>query len=160
MQRPLPRVAVIVDTSGSVGEAALQRAWTEVHGCLRTLGVRRDLLTVFAADVDVHRLTGPPRRQMSLLGGGGTNMAVAIETALQSLARPDLVVVITDGFTPWPARKPSRPVIVALLASTLKAPATPSWARTVEIDEAEPEPRDGPIKKHRAPASRRRTHAA
>ena len=160
MQRPLPRVAVIVDTSGSVGEVALQRAWSEVHGCLRTLGVRRDLLTVFAADVDVRRLTGPPRRQMALLGGGGTNMALAIETALQSLARPDLVVVITDGLTPWPVRKPSRPVIVALLPSTMKRPATPSWARTVEIDEAETDPGDGQLPRQRVSTSRRRTHAA
>ncbi len=135
MQRPVPRVAIIVDTSGSVGEAALQRAWSEVHGCLRTLGVRRDLLTVFAADVDVRRLKGPPRRQMQLMGGGGTNMATAIDTALQSPARPDLVVVITDGFTPWPARKPSRPVIIALLPSGMTRPVTPGWAKTVNIDE-------------------------
>jgi len=160
MQRPLPRVAVIVDTSGSVSEAALQRAWSEVHGCLRTLGVRRDLLTVFAADVAARRLAGPPRRQMALLGGGGTNMATAIETALQSPARPDLVVVITDGLTPWPARKPSRPVIVALLPSTLRRPPTPSWARTVEVDEIEVGPGDGHLPQHRASTSRGGTHAA
>jgi predicted metal-dependent peptidase len=145
MQRPLPRVAIIVDTSGSVNEVALQRSWSEVHGCLRTLGVRRDLLTVFAADVDAHRLTGPPRRQMALLGGGGTNMATAIETALASAARPDLVVVITDGLTPWPVSKPTRPVIVALLPSGMRPPPAPSWARTVEIDDADIESRDGHV---------------
>lgn len=135
MHRPLPRVAIIVDTSGSVDELSLQRAWSEVHGCLRTLGVRRDLLTVFAADVNARRLTGPPRRQIALLGGGGTNMASAIETALQSTPRADLVVVITDGLTPWPARKPPRPIIVALVSSSPNRPVTPSWARTVEITE-------------------------
>jgi predicted metal-dependent peptidase len=160
MQRPVPRVAVIVDTSGSVGEADLQRAWSEVHGCLRTLGVRRDLLTVFAADVDAHRLTGPPRRQIALLGGGGTNMAKAIETALESPARPDLVVVITDGFTPWPVRKPSRPVIVALLPSAMSRPPTPSWARTVDIDDAEGGPQSVQPPQHSAAQSKRVTHAA
>lgn len=133
MHRPLPKIAIIVDTSGSVDEALLQQAWTEVHGCLRALGARRDLLTVFAADVTAHRLKGPPRRQISLIGGGGTNMTVAIETALRPPTRPDLVVVITDGLTPWPQRKPTRPIIVALLPTSLKRPATPAWARTVEI---------------------------
>lgn len=58
MRRPLPRVAVIIDTSGSVSDAALIAAWTEVHGCLRALSVRRDLLTVYAADAKTHRITG------------------------------------------------------------------------------------------------------
>jgi len=160
MQRPLPRVAIIVDTSGSVGEADLQRAWSEVHGCLRTLGVRRDLLTVFAADVAVRRLTGPPRRQMEFLGGGGTNMATAIETVLQAPVRPDLLVVITDGFTPWPARKPPRPVIVALLPSTLPRPPTPSWARTVDIDAADAAPDDGGPAQRRPSKTQGATHAA
>jgi hypothetical protein len=44
MRRPLPRVAVIADTSGSVSADLLSLAWTEVHGCLRHLSVRRDLL--------------------------------------------------------------------------------------------------------------------
>lgn len=78
LQRLLPWVSVIVDTSASVGDALLTLAWTEVHGCLRHLGIRRDLLTVHASDVRVHRLTGPPRRQVTLLGGGGTDMRAAI----------------------------------------------------------------------------------
>lgn len=160
MQRPLPRVVVIVDTSGSVREAALQRAWSEVHGCLRTLGVRRDLLTVFAADVEVRRLTGPPRRQMALLGGGGTNMATAIETALRSTARPDLVVVITDGFTPWPARKPSRPVIVALLPGHMSPPAPPGWARTIDIDDGDADPGESHVPGQPAAPPKRGKHAA
>jgi predicted metal-dependent peptidase len=135
MQRPLPRVAIIVDTPGSVDEASLQRAWSEVHGCLRSLGVCRDLLTVFAADVNARRLTGPLTRQMALVGGGGTDMGSAIQTALQSPPRPDLVIVITDGFTPWPARRPSRPIMVALLPGSPHRPVPPSWARTVEITE-------------------------
>lgn len=134
LQRPVPRVAVIVDTSGSVTDDLLGLAWTEVHGCLRSLGIRRDMLTVYAADVAAHRLTGPPRRQVKLTGGGGTDMAEAITTVLAERPVADLVVVLTDGLTPWPATPPPRDVIVALLPTMLTRPAPPSWAHVVEID--------------------------
>lgn len=137
LRRPVPRVAVIVDTSGSVTDELLGLAWTEVHGCLRSLGIRRDLLTVYAADTTVHRLTGPPRQRVGLTGGGGTDMAGAIGAALAARPAPDLVVVITDGFTPWPLTRPRRDVIVALLPVPGPAPAArpdpPPWAQVVEV---------------------------
>jgi predicted metal-dependent peptidase len=133
MWRPLPRVALIVDTSGSVSDDLLAMAWTEVHGCLRSLGIRRDLLNIYAADVAVHLLTGPPRRQVSLIGGGGTDMARAIATVLAARPVPDLVVVITDGLTPWPPAPPRRTVIVALIPAAITRPAPPSWAHVIEI---------------------------
>lgn len=133
LRRPIPRVAVIVDTSGSVPEHLLQVAWTEVHGCLRSLGIRRDLLTVYAADVHAHRLPGPPKRQMALTGGGGTDMANAISVALAARPLPDLVVVITDGETAWPAARPRRDVIIALLGSAPGRPGPPPWAHVISI---------------------------
>ena len=133
LRRPVPRVTVIVDTSGSVAEDMLGLAWTEVHGCLRSLGIRRDLLTVYAADVTVHLLRGPPQRQKALIGGDGTDMAEAIGAVLAARLVPDLVVVITDGLTPWPAARPCRDVIVALLPTTVDRPAPPPWAQVVNI---------------------------
>ena len=143
MQRPLPRVAVIVDTSGSVSGDLLSLAWTEVHGCLRHLSVRRDLLAVYAADAAVRRLPGLPRRTATLTGGGGTDMAAAIGVAVSARPAPDLVIVITDGLTPWPPARPGRDVVVALLplpddgataGFTSKARSlVPAWAHVVEV---------------------------
>ncbi len=79
------------------------------------MGIRRDLLAVYAADTAVHCLTGPLSRQISLTGGGGTDMGGAIATVLAARRVPDLVVVITDGLTPWPARRPRQDVIAVLL---------------------------------------------
>jgi predicted metal-dependent peptidase len=134
MQRPVPRVAIVIDTSGSVDDDQLAMAWTEVRGCLRRLGARRDLLSVYAADVDLHKLTGTPSNRVSLLGGGGTDMGAAVTTVLKAVPKPDLVVVITDGLTPWPARRPTRPVIVVLLPTRWGAPdPPPAWAKVIEI---------------------------
>lgn len=142
LRRPAPRVAIIVDTSGSMEDQQLRSAWTEVHGCLRTLGIRRDMLTVYAADAEVHRVTGPLARKIALIGGGGTDMAAALEHVTERRPRPDLVVVITDGLTGWPKTRPVPAVIVALVPSAVAQPdATakttmpdvPPWARVVHI---------------------------
>lgn len=149
MQRPVPRVAIVIDTSGSVDDDQLAMAWTEVHGCLRRLGTRRDLLSVYAADVDLHKLSGRPSSSVSLLGGGGTDMGAAVTTVLKTVPKPDLVVVITDGFTPWPAARPTRPVIVVLLPTEWGNPEPPpAWAKVIEI------PADKGVKKHRRVSSR------
>ncbi len=132
MQRPIPCVAVVIDTSASVSEKLLNLAWGEVHGCLRHLGVRRDLLSVYAVDTKVHRMRGPVTRRVAFTGGGGTDMGVGIAAALAARPKVDLVVVITDGLTPWPARRPRRPIVVARLPGPLRSPPPP-WARTVEI---------------------------
>jgi predicted metal-dependent peptidase len=142
MQRPVPRVAIIIDTSGSVDDDQLAMAWTEVHGCLQRLGTRRDLLSVYAADVDLHKLRRTASGRVELLGGGGTDMGAAVTTILATVPKPDLVVVITDGFTPWPVARPTRPVIVVLLPAEWGAPQPPpAWAKVIEIPPAKAENR-------------------
>jgi predicted metal-dependent peptidase len=134
--QPLPQVAIVVDTSGSMTQDALDRAWSEVIGCLRSLGVRRELLRVYAVDTGVHSI-----KQLSaigsLRGGGGTDMGEGIRAALRAAPRPDLVVVLTDGYTPWPNRAPaSVTVVCAIIGSRLgiSRPPVPEWATRIDID--------------------------
>ncbi len=134
--RSVPAAAMVIDTSGSVGDAELSLAATEVHGCLRHLGVRRDLLSVWATDTVAQRVPTSvfaSGRRARLTGGGGTDMGTGIETALASRPRPGLVVVITDGHTPWPARAPTARVVVALLPSPLVPDPPPAWATVVRV---------------------------
>ncbi|MDQ1488641.1 MAG: hypothetical protein QOJ23_1155 [Actinomycetota bacterium] len=133
MVRPLPTVAVVVDTSASMDEQLLGRAWSEVAGCLRHLGVCRERLTVYAADTVARRVVAPLGQRALLQGGGGTDMGRGIEAALAARATPDLVVVLTDGFTPWPPTPPRRPVVVGLLTTGLDAPRPPPGATTIRI---------------------------
>ncbi len=60
-------------------------------------------------------------------------MASAISTALGAARMPDLVIVITDGLTPWPPTRPSREVVVAVLPTPFPRPAPQTWARVVEV---------------------------
>jgi hypothetical protein len=49
--------------------------------------------------------------------------------------RPSVVIVLTDGYTPWPAAAPrAATVVVGLLGPV--PPEPPSWARVVRIEAA------------------------
>jgi predicted metal-dependent peptidase len=135
LEQPLPAVAVVVDTSLSMRPAQLDAAWTEVHGALRALGVRRDLLRVYAGDVAMSRIDAPTARTVALTGGGGTDMRVGIALALRARPRPGLIVVLTDGYTPWPVKAPQARLVVVLLGADHddRVPPTPPWATVVRV---------------------------
>jgi predicted metal-dependent peptidase len=134
--RPVPSIAVVLDTSGSVTDRELSQAWGEVLGMLRGIGVRREQIRVWATDVSAHRVQWKPGEKVELIGGGGTDMSNGIDAALRDRPTPDVVVVLTDGETPWPSERPLRPVIVGLFSAEGQArpyARTPTWATVVEI---------------------------
>ncbi len=135
MRRPLPKVAMVVDTSGSVDDVLLGRALGEVDGVLRGLGVPGAAVAVYACDAAVGAVTRVRRAaDAGLVGGGGTDLRVGIAAATAARPRPDLVVVLTDGHTPWPtAPPPGTAVVVAVLSRTGRPfPPTPPWATRIE----------------------------
>ncbi|MGW3352946.1 vWA domain-containing protein [Nonomuraea rubra] len=132
LRRPLPVVAIVIDTSGSMGEDDLAAALAEVTGVLREVGVSGNRVTVLACDADVHtaaRVTSA--QQVNLAGGGGTDMRVGITAALALPERPGIVIVLTDGFTPWPEAPSSSRLIAALIGTD--PPPPPAWVETVRI---------------------------
>ena len=135
LRRPVPEVAVVCDTSGSMTEELLAAALAEVEGLLRSLGMARQV-RVLACDTAVgaaRRVTSA--RQVELVGGGGTDMGAGIDAAAALRPRPAVTVVLTDGFTPWPDRPPRGVrVVVALLGD--EAPDGPEWARAVRVPSA------------------------
>ncbi|HEX2314527.1 MAG TPA: VWA-like domain-containing protein [Thermomonospora sp.] len=135
LRRPLPRVAVVIDTSGSMGEDDLAAALGEVTGVLREIGIRGNRVTVLACDADVHAVTRVASAgqvgQITLDGGGGTDMRVGIAAALAAPERPQVLVVLTDGYTPWPEEPPARRLIAALIGDA--PPPPPGWIETVRV---------------------------
>ncbi|WP_216641435.1 vWA domain-containing protein [Thermus scotoductus] len=122
----LPRVAVVVDTSGSVSDAMLAQALGELRGVLRS-GAR---VTLYSVDAGVHHVQRVFRGQPVLLfGGGGTDMRVGIARAVEG--GHELIVVLTDGYTPWPEVPPRARVVVGLLGNCPDEP--PPWAKVVRI---------------------------
>ncbi|MCT9080358.1 vWA domain-containing protein [Streptomyces fulvoviolaceus] len=144
LRRRPPRVSVVVDTSGSVSDAELGSAILEVTAISRAVGGRRDLVTVLPCDAAA-RIVHPLCRGegIPLLGGGGTDLRTGFARALRTRPRPDVVVVLTDGQTRWPATRPACRTVVGLFPRQRRSwnendpdyvpDSPPDWARVVDI---------------------------
>jgi predicted metal-dependent peptidase len=134
MRRPNINVAVVVDTSGSMGQSELDAAMAEIKGVIAAAGVGAGGLTVLACDAAVGATTRVRRVQdVQLSGGGGTDMRVGIAAAEAGRPRPDVVVVLTDGMTPWPERPTCSRLVVAIIGSASTTMDIPEWATTVLV---------------------------
>ena len=134
-RRPVPNVALIIDTSGSVDDSLLGRALGEVDGALRGLGVTGSSVTVLACDAAVHAVTKVrTARDARLAGGGGTDMRTGLTAAGDLRPRADIIVVLTDGYTPWPSQPPPGSTVIAALLGRREHPfpPTPQWARRIQ----------------------------
>jgi predicted metal-dependent peptidase len=138
LRRPIPDVAIVCDTSGSMHDRLLSRALAEIEAVLVRAGLRQAQVRVLAVDTDVHAVRRVSRAaQVQLAGGGGTDMGSGIESAAALRPRPSVVIVLTDGYTPWPDQPPPGiRVIVGLLTEGMRPPgwAPPEWAQTVVIE--------------------------
>lgn len=143
LRRTPPRVSVVVDTSGSVSDGDLGSALLEVAAITRAVGGRRDLVTVLSCDAAA-RVVYPlcQAEDIPLVGGGGTDLRAGFARALGGRPRPDVVVVLTDGQTPWPASRPGCRTVVGLFARATPTSWTddgrvpdrpPEWAQVVHI---------------------------
>ncbi|WP_330341630.1 vWA domain-containing protein [Streptomyces sp. NBC_00557] len=142
LRRRPPRVCVVIDTSGSVSDAELGSALLEVAAICRAVGGRRDLVSVLSCDAAARTVQPLCRTEgIELVGGGGTDLRTGFARALRT--RPDAVVVLTDGQTPWPAERPPCRTVVGLFPRTGGAygengpddwaNTPPAWARVVTI---------------------------
>ncbi|MCU0262785.1 MAG: VWA-like domain-containing protein [Candidatus Nanopelagicales bacterium] len=134
LRRHVPRVGIVVDTSGSVDDGLLAQALGEIDGVLSALGVADPQVSVLAVDAALHAVTTVRRADaVRLAGGGGTDMALGI-TAAQELRPPvDVILVLTDGRTGWPGHPAAVPVIAVLIGRTrADLPRTPDWIHRVE----------------------------
>ena len=80
-----------------------------------------------------------------LVGGGGTDLRAGFARALRARPRPDVVVVLTDGQTPWPGERPPCRTVVGLFPRQhtyrpydeddpeYVPDRPPAWARVVDI---------------------------
>ena len=140
-------LAVIADTSGSMGSAELSTALDEVGGILRrSPRLTNDSIQFLSVDTMVHThetVRDAKQAAQALAGGGGTDMMEGVRwLAEDKSSEPDVVIVLTDGFTHIPERNPYRrkgihSVIFVVIGPREQAQSIcrriPRWARAVPV---------------------------
>lgn len=134
---PLPRITVIVDTSGSMSEKDLGLALGMIRKVLNSFRIR-DGIRVITGDAkgQTKQLCLSDPRRIELTGGGGTNMAAIIAEALQARPQPQMILVVTDGWTPWPSENPGVPIVACITRTRASLPdlyRVPDFITTLEL---------------------------
>ena len=127
--RPTAHIAVVIDTSGSMTRKDHQQALSETQAILKQ-AVPGQAIHVYSYDTEAHTAqTVFNTSQIQLVGGGGTDMSAAIETAAETKPRPAIIIVITDGYTDWPPTRPpaNHSTVIAVLTDPDTHHAVPPW---------------------------------
>jgi len=121
--QPRPRPGFLIDTSSSMQNAQLSRAMTELGALTRQLGYASEVI-VACCDAAVHgvrKIFNPS--QLQLLGGGGTDIAKGLQWFVDRKNGPiDLLIIVTDCQTEWPAEVPPFPVVTIRVGDGLPPP--------------------------------------
>ena len=110
-------ITVIVDTSGSVAQAELEQALSEIVSVCKR--VKPQEIVVISCDTQVNAVdkyrAGQQITTLQTNGRGGTDMDPAFEYILEQGIRPECIICFTDGEFHWPEKELVRaPVLWAI----------------------------------------------
>lgn len=132
-QDAMGKLGVVVDTSGSMGAAQLRYAFGEIVGAVE--GVSPSSLVVVYCDADVNHVDRFDRAEpddvrdsAKRVGGGGTDMTVALDWFEEHEPDVKAIIVLTDGYTPFGEER-SVPVLWAIDNDHVVSPV----GRTVRV---------------------------
>jgi predicted metal-dependent peptidase len=110
-----PRVACVVDTSGSISDRELMQSLAEVRAVLEALRIPVTIIPCDAVPYEAIRVFHGSdwlKVRQGLRGGGGTDMVAGLNAALALKPKPEAVIVLTDGHTPFPATRPKDTAVI------------------------------------------------
>lgn len=127
MYSNMPHVATIFDSSGSMQTPDFEAAVSEAAKIMKTIGGTHAI----SNDTEVHDMGMVyDISKIKIVGGGGTDMRVPIQYCCALKNRPSIIVVITDGDSPWEMDPPNVKTYVVLTRPT--GTSIPSWATVLK----------------------------
>ena len=107
---PVPRIGIVIDTSGSVSDKMLGMALGVVEEVLKAYPHGDVIVMACDAAAYAARKISSVREIQRLEGGGGTSMVAGLRAMARMRPVPDVVLVLTDGYTDWPAPNDIKPI--------------------------------------------------
>jgi predicted metal-dependent peptidase len=99
------KLGVIIDTSGSICSDELKQFFAEIEAISY-----RAKTWILQWDAGFQDYAAKYRRgdwkNIQIKGRGGTDMAAAVQWVVDNKVQADAVVLLTDGYTPWPEKTP------------------------------------------------------
>ena len=138
MRKPAPpTIAIIIDTSGSVQDKEITEFLSEVDGIASANGIAQGI-TVIPCDAQVGEIQKIRSisgiADIKLGGGGGTDLRVGIAAAESLKPQPKIVIVLTDGYTPWPESiDPHIEKLIICCSVTESVSDAPSYAAVIDM---------------------------
>lgn len=136
MERPVPNVWCVLDTSGSMGDKEISDAVDEIGGIVTAQ--RGANVTFLSGDAEVHdivkaRTIGDVKSNIS--GGGGTDFRppFALAERAKKWDRPNIIVYCTDGMGPAPASPPKGIRTIWVLVGPHRTPPAP-WGECIDLE--------------------------
>ena len=121
-------IVICLDVSGSMMGKPIKEALGELMNIASLYPNKKIRLLVgdveITEDTDLKSYIKDPK-----VTGGGTDMSVLIEEADKD--KPDVIICITDAYTPWPEKPTRAPLIVCRPKDS--SDEVPDWAYVVDI---------------------------
>jgi predicted metal-dependent peptidase len=104
------KVAVFIDTSGSIGDDELMRFKSECVGIAKSFESIDMIIGYCDTEVkgkplEVANGNVAKIMEYKALGGGGTDMTKCFTWINKNAPENELIVIFTDGYTPFPTKK-------------------------------------------------------
>ena len=124
-----PEVVVYIDTSGSISDANMNEALSEVTGILQAAGgvgqlILGDAVVYYFGEIDKKSLTKLPVQR------GGTDFNPVFEAIEEKKLKPKVFIGFSDLCGPFPAKEP--PFKVLWVRPSSYQTATPPWGKTID----------------------------
>jgi hypothetical protein len=130
-------IVAIIDESGSVSDAELQQALSELYAVSRR--VKPEAITIVTCDTRVTSVTsykkGETPKELKTNGRGGTDMKPAFDYIRKQIKKPACIVCFTDGEMNFYDKSiANAPVLWAICNPRWSEQHNPSWGTMIRVE--------------------------
>ena len=130
------KILFMIDTSGSMSNSEITECYSEVKGAVDQFDGKLEGLLGFFDAVVIDPIPFEDEEELLIIrpkGGGGTSFKVIFDYIQDEMIDdlPQSVVILTDGYAPWPAEDAAMGIPVLWIINNEKV--TPPWGVVARI---------------------------